>query len=162
MIRGSLVLFHGFGLVLIWSFLRTHYHPFWIIELLIFSFICNSQSAESTDSGSAQNTASCRADALLESESPISKKASDQSSEQLQQQQRIQAEMASDVSRAGGPPPNHQTKTQDKVGIYAKICTLLLLQKPRKSDLLLSLLISTAIIMWFECKIMWFECKDIC
>lgn len=71
------------------------------------------RSAESTDSGSAQNTVSCKADALLESESPISKKVSDQSSEQLQQQQQIPAEMASDVSR-GGPPPNHQTKTQEK------------------------------------------------
>lgn len=120
----------GFDMIF-WGFTTT---PFKITDV----FPWNSQSAESTDSGSAQNTVSCKADALMESESPISKKASDQSSEQLQQQQQIPAEMASDVSR-GGPPPNHQTKTQEKVWIYAKISTLLFLRKPGKSDLLLSL-----------------------
>ncbi|XP_058088276.1 transcription factor TGA2.2 isoform X2 [Magnolia sinica] len=65
------------------------------------------RSAESTDSGSAQNTVS-----HLEPESPISKKASDQSSEQPQQQPQ-QAEMASDASRSG-PPNQIQPKTTEK------------------------------------------------
>lgn len=76
-------------------------------------------SAESTDSGSAQNTVSCKADAHLEPESPMSRKASDQSSEQqLQQHQQLQGDMISDGSRGGPPPPppaaNHQTRPQEK------------------------------------------------
>ncbi|XP_048234269.1 transcription factor TGA9 isoform X2 [Ricinus communis] len=66
---------------------------------------------ESTDSGSAVNTLSSKADAQLEPESPISKKASsdhqgfDQKHLQLQQQQQ-QLEMASDTSRTGGGGPS--------------------------------------------------------
>ncbi|XP_068658366.1 transcription factor TGA6-like isoform X2 [Aristolochia californica] len=59
----------------------------------------NSQSAESTDSGSAQNTIQ------LEPESPISKKGPDQSTVQNRQ---LKAEMASARS------PNHQPKAQEK------------------------------------------------
>ncbi|XP_077235781.1 transcription factor TGA2.1-like isoform X2 [Tasmannia lanceolata] len=57
-----------------------------------------SQSAESTDSGSAQNT-----------ESPISRRTSDQSTEQHQEKLE---QMASDSSRKG--PQNHQPKTLEK------------------------------------------------
>ncbi|XP_026660147.1 transcription factor TGAL5-like isoform X2 [Phoenix dactylifera] len=64
----------------------------------------NSQPAESTDSGSAQNTIS-----QPDSESPGSVKASsEQSSEQ--QQQRM---MAGDAPSAEAAAPNHQPKTQD-------------------------------------------------
>ncbi|KAF2321624.1 hypothetical protein GH714_000705 [Hevea brasiliensis] len=64
---------------------------------------------ESSDSGSAVNTLSSKAEAQLDPESPISKKASssdhqsfDQKHLQLQQHQQ-QIEMASDTSRTGGP-----------------------------------------------------------
>ncbi|KAL5974679.1 hypothetical protein ACLOJK_031349 [Asimina triloba] len=73
----------------------------------------NSQSAESTDSGSAQNTVSCKADTHLEPESPISNKASDQSSEQQSLQQPQRVDMASDADRSG-PPNQVQPKTTDK------------------------------------------------
>ncbi|KAG9458995.1 hypothetical protein H6P81_003503 [Aristolochia fimbriata] len=68
----------------------------------------NSQSAESlsTDSGSAQNTVSCKADTQLEPESPISKKGSAQST--VQNKQQVKVEMAS----AG--PTNHQPKALEK------------------------------------------------
>ncbi|KAJ6831512.1 transcription factor TGA2.2-like [Iris pallida] len=63
----------------------------------------NSQSAESTDdSGSGHHTFNSQ----LESDSPVS-----QSSEPKQQQQ----QMASDASRVGTAPPNHQTRPQDKI-----------------------------------------------
>ncbi|XP_038972509.1 transcription factor TGAL5 [Phoenix dactylifera] len=66
----------------------------------------NSQSAGSTDSGSAQVTIS-----QLESESPVSRKAfSEKSAEQQQQQQGM---MASDASRAGAAP-NYQHGAQEK------------------------------------------------
>ncbi|KAJ6937504.1 transcription factor TGA9-like isoform X1 [Populus alba x Populus x berolinensis] len=66
---------------------------------------------ESTDSGSATNTLSSKADAHLEPESPISKKASssdhynqafDQKHLQFQDQQQV--DMANDTSRTGGRP----------------------------------------------------------
>ncbi|XP_011007200.1 PREDICTED: transcription factor TGA2 isoform X2 [Populus euphratica] len=66
---------------------------------------------ESTDSGSATNTLSSKADALLEPESPISRKASssdhynqafDQKHLQFQDQQQV--DMANDTSRTGGRP----------------------------------------------------------
>ncbi|KAL4611698.1 hypothetical protein ACB092_08G144300 [Castanea dentata] len=71
----------------------------------------SSKSGESTDSGSAVNTLSSKADlaeAQLEPESPISKKASssdhqafDQKHLQQFQQQQLHQEMASDTSRTG-------------------------------------------------------------
>ncbi|KAJ6365582.1 hypothetical protein OIU76_030374 [Salix suchowensis] len=66
---------------------------------------------ESTDSGSATNTLSSKADAHLEPESPISKRASfsdhynqafDQKHLQFQEQQQVN--MANDTSRTGGGP----------------------------------------------------------
>ncbi|KAB5561655.1 hypothetical protein DKX38_006612 [Salix brachista] len=66
---------------------------------------------ESTDSGSATNTLSSKADAHLEPESPISKRASfsdhyNQAFEQkhLQFQEQQQVNMANDTSRTGGGP----------------------------------------------------------
>lgn len=80
--------------------------------LLGFLFQGSSKSGgESTDSGSAVNTLSSKADlaeAQLEPESPISKKASssdhqafDQKHLQQFQQQQLHQEMASDTSRTG-------------------------------------------------------------
>ncbi|KAF9598758.1 hypothetical protein IFM89_031426 [Coptis chinensis] len=75
--------------------------------------IGSSKSGESTDSGSAQNTISYKADdAQLEPESPSSKKTSNEHLDQKQQQQQL-IKMASDVSRTG-PLPNQQTKTLEK------------------------------------------------
>ncbi|KAG1369687.1 Transcription factor TGAL5 [Cocos nucifera] len=62
----------------------------------------NSQAAESTDSGSAQNTIS-----QPDSESPVSIKASSG------QREKQQGMMASDAPRPGAAAPNHQPKTQD-------------------------------------------------
>ncbi|KAF3791589.1 TGACG-sequence-specific DNA-binding protein TGA-2-1 [Nymphaea thermarum] len=76
----------------------------------------NSRSAESTDSGSAQNTASCRAaDAHFESESPMSsRKASDQLPPGHQPNPRP-AEMAFDPSsRTPTAAPGNQLKPPDK------------------------------------------------
>ncbi|XP_038986685.1 transcription factor TGAL5-like isoform X2 [Phoenix dactylifera] len=69
----------------------------------------NSQPAESTDSGSAQNTIS-----QPDSESPaVSIKASlEQPSKQQQQQQ--QGMIAGDAPRTAAAPPNHQPRTQEK------------------------------------------------
>ncbi|KAK1309720.1 Transcription factor TGA2 [Acorus calamus] len=73
----------------------------------------SSQSGGSTDSGSAQNTLSCRGDSQhhhpANSDSPISTKASAQSSEL---QQLKQVEMAFDASTTGGA--NHQPRVPDK------------------------------------------------
>ncbi|XP_029118361.1 transcription factor TGAL5 isoform X2 [Elaeis guineensis] len=67
----------------------------------------NSQPVESTDSGSAQNTIS-----QLDSDSPVSIKASsEQCSEQNQQQQGM---IACDVPATGAAAPNHQPRTQEK------------------------------------------------
>ncbi|XP_068661810.1 transcription factor TGA2-like [Aristolochia californica] len=79
--------------------------PSWPMRYQQTTPIGNSQSAESTDSVSAQNTVSCKADTQPEPESPISKKGSDQSTVQNQQ---LKAEMASPG------PPNHQPKAQEK------------------------------------------------
>ncbi|PIA28275.1 hypothetical protein AQUCO_07200138v1 [Aquilegia coerulea] len=76
--------------------------------------IGSSKSGESTDSGSAQNTISCKADSQLEPESPISKKTIYQPLDQQQQQQQKQlVKMPSDISRTG-PQPNQQNKTIEK------------------------------------------------
>ncbi|KAF8403282.1 hypothetical protein HHK36_011384 [Tetracentron sinense] len=72
-----------------------------------------SKSGESTDSGCALNTHSYKADAELEPESPINKKASDQVLDQEQQQQQ-QVEMACNTSKTG-VPPNQQAKPLEKV-----------------------------------------------
>lgn len=66
---------------------------------------------ESTDSGSAVNTLSSRAEAQFEPESPISRKASNSSDQQAfdqkhlqlqqQQQQQLHQEMSNDISRTG-------------------------------------------------------------
>lgn len=78
---------------------------------------------ESTDSGSAVNTFSSKAEVQLESESPISKKASSSDHQafdhqkhlQLQQQQ-IQQEMANDRSRTGPSQNQSDVKApQEKV-----------------------------------------------
>ncbi|KDP33129.1 hypothetical protein JCGZ_13576 [Jatropha curcas] len=73
---------------------------------------------ESTDSGSAVNTLSSKAEAQLDPESPVSKKASssdhqafDQKHLQFQQQQ---IEMASDTSRTGGGPPSELNPSSAK------------------------------------------------
>ncbi|URD86236.1 hypothetical protein MUK42_27304 [Musa troglodytarum] len=62
----------------------------------------NSQPEESTDSGSVQNTIS-----QLDSESPVSRKASSEQSEELQQ-----------GTMAGDGAPNQQHRTQEKVRIH--------------------------------------------
>ncbi|KAF9593744.1 hypothetical protein IFM89_024882 [Coptis chinensis] len=74
----------------------------------------SSKSAEgSTDSGSAQNSLSYKADTQLEPESPLSKKASIQNLDQKQQQQQQQlVEMASDTSRATAGPLVQQNQQQ--------------------------------------------------
>ncbi|NP_001289788.1 PREDICTED: transcription factor TGA2 isoform X1 [Nelumbo nucifera] len=73
----------------------------------------SSKSGESTDSGSAQNTLSCKADSQLEPASPISKKGLDQSIDQKPIQQQHKVEMANDTSRAG-LSPNQQAKQPEK------------------------------------------------
>lgn len=71
---------------------------------------------ESTDSGSAQNTLSYKADSQIEPESPISRKASNQNLDQRLQQQQQLVEMASDTFRAGPPLQNQlQPKPLEKV-----------------------------------------------
>ena len=83
---------------------------------LLFWFKLNVQGSsksggESTDSGSAINTLSSKAETHLEPESPISKKVSssdhynqafDQKHLQFQEQQQVN--MANDTSRTGGGP----------------------------------------------------------
>uniref|UniRef100_A0A1D1Y2W7 Transcription factor TGA6 n=1 Tax=Anthurium amnicola TaxID=1678845 RepID=A0A1D1Y2W7_9ARAE len=66
----------------------------------------NSPSAESTDSGSAQNTT---ISAQLDSDSPVSRRSS--SSQHPEQKQQA---MASDVFRTGAPTGNPQPKPQEK------------------------------------------------
>ncbi|XP_040993260.1 transcription factor TGA9-like isoform X2 [Juglans microcarpa x Juglans regia] len=83
--------------------------PSWPMRFQTTPRVGSSKSGgESTDSGSAVNTFSSKAEVQLESESPISKKASSSDHQafdhqkhlQLQQQQ-IQQEMANDRSRTG-------------------------------------------------------------
>ncbi|KAG8655106.1 transcription factor TGA9 isoform X3 [Manihot esculenta] len=85
--------------------------PPWPIRFQQTPRVGSSKSGgESTDSGSAVNTLSSKAEAQLDSDSPISKKASssdhhqafDQKHLQLQQHQQ-QMEMASNTSRTGAP-----------------------------------------------------------
>ena len=97
---------------------------------LLFWFKLNVQGSsksggESTDSGSALNTLSSKAEAHLEPESPISKKVSssdhyDQAFYQkhLQFQEQEQVDMANDTSRTGGPSQQNQSPAkspQEKV-----------------------------------------------
>ena len=103
---------------------------------------------ESTDSGSAVNTLSSRAEAQLEPESPISIKptsdhqAFDQKHLQFQHQQQL--EMASDTSRLAGPsesqpaaskpPPEKVLNSQTKTTVLNfLISPLLLLPYPKNS-----------------------------
>ncbi|OVA06007.1 Basic-leucine zipper domain [Macleaya cordata] len=86
--------------------------PSWPIRIQQTPKGSSKSGEESTDSGSAQNTISCKADSQFGPESPISVKASDQALDQKQQQQLLK--MASDVSRTTGPPPNQQPKTAEK------------------------------------------------
>ncbi|KAI9389074.1 hypothetical protein POPTR_009G164300v4 [Populus trichocarpa] len=71
---------------------------------------------ESTDSGSALNTLSSKAEAHLEPESPISKKVSSSDhynqafyQKHLQFQEQQQVDMANDTSRTGGPSQQNQS-----------------------------------------------------
>ncbi|KAJ6986168.1 transcription factor TGA9-like isoform X1 [Populus alba x Populus x berolinensis] len=71
---------------------------------------------ESTDSGSALNTLSSKAEAHLEPESPISKKVSSSDhynqafyQKHLQFQEQEQVDMANDTSRTGGPSQQNQS-----------------------------------------------------
>ena len=80
---------------------------------------------ESTDSGSALNTLSSKAEAHLEPESPISKKVSSSDhynqafyQKHLQFQEQQQVDMANDTSRTGGPSQQNQSPAkspQEKV-----------------------------------------------
>ncbi|XP_038705948.1 transcription factor TGA9-like isoform X2 [Tripterygium wilfordii] len=89
--------------------------PSWPIRFQQTPRPSSKSGGESTDSGSAANTLSSKADQAtrLEPESPMSKKASssdhyqafDQKHLQLQTQQQQQLEMAGDISRSG---PSHQ------------------------------------------------------
>lgn len=85
--------------------------PSWPIRFQQTPRGSSKSGGESTDSGSATNTLSSKADAHLEPESPISKKASssdhynqafDQKHLQFQDQQQV--DMANDTSRTGGRP----------------------------------------------------------
>ncbi|CAN6452519.1 unnamed protein product [Victoria cruziana] len=91
--------------------------PSWPVRLQPPPTRANSQSAESTDSGSAQNTGSCKpGDAHIDQESPISRKGSDRSEHQAQ------GEMASDPTRAPSsiaPAPNSQFKPMEKKKVAA-------------------------------------------
>uniref|UniRef100_A0A6N2L6C5 DOG1 domain-containing protein n=1 Tax=Salix viminalis TaxID=40686 RepID=A0A6N2L6C5_SALVM len=90
--------------------------PSWPIRFQETPRVGSSKSGgESTDSGSAINTLSSKAEAHLEPESPISKKVSssdhyNQAFDQkhLQFQEKQQVDMANDTSRTGGPSQQNQ------------------------------------------------------
>ncbi|XP_043709580.1 transcription factor TGA2.2-like isoform X2 [Telopea speciosissima] len=87
--------------------------PSWPMRFQQTSRGSSKSGGESSDSGSAQNTLSYKADAQFEPESSITNKATDQSLDQKQFQQQQQVEMASDNSRIG-PIPNQQAKPLEK------------------------------------------------
>ncbi|KAF6172124.1 hypothetical protein GIB67_029542 [Kingdonia uniflora] len=68
---------------------------------------------QSTDSGSAQNTISYKADSQFEPESPISKNSTLNQAFDIPQHQQLVKKMASDVS-ISRPPPSQQAKTLEK------------------------------------------------
>ncbi|KAF8395388.1 hypothetical protein HHK36_019334 [Tetracentron sinense] len=78
---------------------------------------CSKSGGESTDSGSALNTLSCKADAHLEPESPISKNASDQVLDQELLQQQQQAEMTCNTSRTGLLPDQAAKPLEKRKGV---------------------------------------------
>ncbi|KAF9676378.1 hypothetical protein SADUNF_Sadunf09G0132400 [Salix dunnii] len=91
--------------------------PSWPIRFQETPRVGSSKSGgESTDSGSAINTLSSKAETHLEPESPISKKVSssdhyNQAFDQkhLQFQEKQQVDMANDTSRTGGPSQQNQS-----------------------------------------------------
>ncbi|KAJ6386345.1 hypothetical protein OIU77_029337 [Salix suchowensis] len=89
--------------------------PSWPIRFQETPRGSSKSGGESTDSGSAINTLSSKAEAHLEPESPISKKVSssdhyNQAFDQkhLQFQEKQQVDMANDTSRTGGPSQQNQ------------------------------------------------------